>query len=68
MKSTITKKNTKVEPKVIKKILVAQPRPESEKSPYFELERNIYELKTCWSYIRNFFEIFGIQIYFLWTL
>jgi len=38
------------------------------KPGYFELERNIYELKTCWSYIRKFFEIFGIQIYFLWTL
>lgn len=31
--------STKKESKKIKKILISQPRPESEKSPYFELER-----------------------------
>ena len=45
----INKKVTKkVESKAIKKILVAQPRPESEKSPYFELERKYnIELDFC---------------------
>ena len=38
----------KAEAKTIKKILVAQPRPESEKSPYFELERKYnIELDFC---------------------
>lgn len=48
IKPTNKKVNSIVEPKTIKKILVAQPRPESEKSPYFELERKYnIELDFC---------------------
>ena len=28
----------------------------------------MFSLESCWAFIRCFFEIFGIQVYFLWIL
>lgn len=38
------------------------------KPGYYELEHDLYQLKSCWTFVRSFFEIFGIQVYFLWIL
>jgi hypothetical protein len=38
------------------------------KPGYLNIERDIYALKSCWSFLRAFFETFGIQVYFLWVL
>jgi hypothetical protein len=38
------------------------------KPGYFEITPNLYKLESCWAFIRSFFEIFGIQVYFLWIL
>ena len=38
------------------------------KPGYLNIERDIYSLKSCWSFLRAFFETFGIQVYFLWIL
>ena len=35
----VVAKNSKIEKVVVKKVLISQPRPESDKSPYFDLER-----------------------------
>jgi hypothetical protein len=38
------------------------------KGGYIEIRSSIFTLSSCWSYLRAFFEVFGIQVYFLWIL
>lgn len=38
------------------------------KDGYIDFKSSIFTLSSCWSYLRAFFEVFGIQIYFLWIL
>jgi|LauGreDrversion4_2_1035121.scaffolds.fasta_scaffold299098_1 hypothetical protein len=38
------------------------------KPGYLKVQHDIFSMHSCWSYIRSFFEIFGIQVYFLWIL
>jgi hypothetical protein len=48
---------------VVKFGLVFQKKP-----GYIDVPRDIFLLASCWSFLRAFFEIFGIQVYFLWIL
>ena len=38
------------------------------KPGYIEFHPTIFNMESCWAFIRAFFEIFGIQVYFLWIL
>lgn len=36
-----------------------------KKPGYIDFKPDFYKLESCWSFLRAFFEIFGIQVYFL---
>lgn len=40
----------------------------AKKPGHLRLTNDLFRMHSCWSYLRAFFEIFGIQVYFLWIL
>lgn len=40
----------------------------TKKPGHLKLTNDLFRMHSCWSYLKAFFEIFGIQVYFLWIL